>query len=1038
MNDQSENAKSIFLDAIERHSPDQWAAFLDQACAGNNALKLAVEKLLRAQLEIGSFHEEPRQSETLDEPMRDGPGTVIGTYKLLELIGEGGFGIVFMAEQMRPIRRKVALKILKPGMDTRQVVARFEAERQALALMDHANIAHVFDGGETESGRPYFVMELVRGIAITEFCDQNHLDIRERLKLFVEVCQAVQHAHQKGVIHRDLKPSNVLVTMHDNKAVVKVIDFGIAKATGQLLTEKTLFTNFAQMIGTPMYMSPEQAQMSGLDVDTRSDIYSLGVLLYELLTGTTPFDKERLHTVGFDEIRRIIREEEPARPSTRLSTVGQAATTASANRRSDPRRLSQLFRGELDWVVMKCLEKDRGRRYETVTALADDVERYLRNETVTARPPTAAYRFRKFAGRHKAGLATATVTGTALIVGAAVATWQAWRAIDAENQTRAQLLEKNKQFERAEANFLKTLEAVDQLLTEVGQRDLASIPHLEQVRRRLLEKALKFFEEFLSDRGNNPDVRFEAGIAYCRVGDIRRLLGQQGPAEEACTRAIKLLSELRDTDPERTRFRFELARAYSSRAALFGSVGRRHDAEQDYGQSHSLLSTLAVEDPDRPEFRAELGMACSRWGMLLQTGGSRQQAEPLLREGVQQLNEVVARVPDRSDFLKTLAKSNGNLANLLSDSGRRDEAEQAYRRQFEIVANAQQRFSDDVEFRLVDVLNHMNYGRFLWRSGRLGNAESEFRTAADLGDRLVADFPAIPEYRLQVAGVFGNWGGMLVSTGRASAAEPFLKQAVARFEKLADDFPNAPKYHSGAGGALNNLAMLLWHTLKRPAEARVLLEKALQHQQMAHAIDPRDRIYREYLRNHAGNLALILKGLHAPADEVDAAFERAIDLSRALAADYPEIPDCQSDLGSDLSNLAVLWRERGQFERAASLASEAIAQQRAALKLYPSHPQYLGFLSAALLLQAEILGALDRPEAEAAYRGLVATATDLATVSTSKSAALLELAKTETALADWLERHGNELEAGALREQARRHEKEAAAAAGAAPAKKKQ
>jgi serine/threonine protein kinase len=263
------------------------------------------------------------------------PGTVIGPYKLLEQIGEGGFGIVFMAEQQHPVRRKVALKVVKPGMDTRQVIARFEAERQALALMDHANIAHVFDGGETASGRPYFVMELVRGIPITDFCDQDHLPIRERLDLFVAVCQAVQHAHQKGIIHRDLKPSNVLVTLHDDKAVVKVIDFGIAKATGQQLTEKTLFTNFAQMIGTPLYMSPEQARMSGLDIDTRSDIYALGVLLYELLTGTTPFDKERLRTAAYEEMLRIIREAEPAKPSTRISTLGLAATPVSANRQSD-------------------------------------------------------------------------------------------------------------------------------------------------------------------------------------------------------------------------------------------------------------------------------------------------------------------------------------------------------------------------------------------------------------------------------------------------------------------------------------------------------------------------------------------------------------------------------------------------------------------------------------------------------------------------------------------------------------------------------
>ena len=292
-----------------------------------HGLRSQVEQLLAAHKEPRKFMQRPAPAVVmgLDERRRiaEGPGTVIGAYKLLEQIGEGGFGVVFMAEQTRPVFRRVALKVLKPGMDTRQVIARFEAERQALALMDHPNIAHVFDGGETASGRPYFVMELVRGVPITQYCDENSLPVRERLQLFVDVCQAVQHAHQKGIIHRDLKPSNVLVTLHDDKAVVKVIDFGIAKATGQQLTEKTLFTNFAQMIGTPLYMSPEQAQMSGLDVDTRSDIYSLGVLLYELLTGTTPFDKERLKTAAYDEIRRIIGEEEPPKPSTRIEHAGK-------------------------------------------------------------------------------------------------------------------------------------------------------------------------------------------------------------------------------------------------------------------------------------------------------------------------------------------------------------------------------------------------------------------------------------------------------------------------------------------------------------------------------------------------------------------------------------------------------------------------------------------------------------------------------------------------------------------------------------------
>src|SRR5262249_10418103 len=292
-----------------------------------------VEKLLEVRTQAEDYLESPpgALTATVNEPITERPGTVIGPYKLMEQIGEGGMGLVFVAEQQQPVRRKVALKVIKPGMDTRQVIARFEAERQALALMDHPNIAKVHDGGTTGSGRPYFVMELVKGVPITEYCDQSQVSIRERLELFVSVCQAVQHAHQKGIIHRDLKPSNVLVMSHDGTPVVKVIDFGVAKAIGQQLTDKTIYTQFSQMLGTPLYMYPEQAGQSGLDVDTRSDIYALGVLLYELLTGTTPFEKERLRTVGFDEMRRIIREEEPPKPSTRMSTLGQAASTVGAN-----------------------------------------------------------------------------------------------------------------------------------------------------------------------------------------------------------------------------------------------------------------------------------------------------------------------------------------------------------------------------------------------------------------------------------------------------------------------------------------------------------------------------------------------------------------------------------------------------------------------------------------------------------------------------------------------------------------------------------
>ena len=401
-------ARAIFMAALDKTEPAERAAYLAQACGSDDALRQRVEVLLQANDDPGSFLKPPVNVVAMvDEPFSEQPGTVIGPYKLLEQIGEGGFGVVFLAEQTQPVRRKIALKILKPGMDTHQVVARFEAERQALAIMDHPNIAKVFDGGTTPSARPYFVMEFVKGVPITDFCDQNHLTPRQRLEMFLPVCQAVQHAHQKGIIHRDLKPSNVLVSRHDTTPIVKVIDFGVAKAFGQTLTDKTIFTGITQMIGTPLYMSPEQAGMSDLDVDTRSDIYSLGVLLYELLTGTTPFDKERFGKAGYDEVRRIIREEEPAKPSTRISTLGPAAATISMQRRSDPRRLRQLFRGELDWIVMKALEKDRNRRYETASAFAADVDRYLKDEPVAACPPSAVYWLRKFSRRNKAALSLA-------------------------------------------------------------------------------------------------------------------------------------------------------------------------------------------------------------------------------------------------------------------------------------------------------------------------------------------------------------------------------------------------------------------------------------------------------------------------------------------------------------------------------------------------------------------------------------------------------------------------------------------------------
>jgi eukaryotic-like serine/threonine-protein kinase len=431
-----QKARELFLHAVGKLPTEQWDGYVGQACGGDAALEQQVGHLLQVHREAGSFLDRPAAAvgatgaftpapgeEAAAVPLRERPGTVIGPYKLLQQIGEGGMGTVFLAEQTHPVQRKVALKVIKAGMDSRQVIARFEAERQALAMMDHVNIARVLDAGATESGRPYFVMELVHGMPITKYCDDNRLTPRERLELFVPVCQAIQHAHQKGIIHRDVKPSNVMVTLYDGQPVPKVIDFGVAKATEQKLTERTLFTQYGAMVGTLEYMSPEQAEMSALGVDTRSDIYSLGVLLYELLTGNTPLTHKRMKEAAYAEILRMIKEEEPPRPSTRLTDSGEALASISAQRHMEPAKLTKLVRGELDWIVMKALEKDRTRRYETANGFAADVQRYLADEPVLACPPSAGYRLRKFARRNKAGLATATALGLAVLVAVGSLGW---------------------------------------------------------------------------------------------------------------------------------------------------------------------------------------------------------------------------------------------------------------------------------------------------------------------------------------------------------------------------------------------------------------------------------------------------------------------------------------------------------------------------------------------------------------------------------------------------------------------------------------
>ena len=540
MTELNEREEGIFNEAKNYSDPEKRSAYLQLACHGDVSLQQRLERLLEAAGRATDFFQVPASADEdtvagVGVPLSEGPGTVIGRYKILQQIGEGGMGAVFMAEQTEPVVRKVALKIIKLGMDTRQVVARFEAERQALAMMDHPNIARVLDAGSTESGRPYFVMELVKGVPITDYCDKNKLSTEERLKLFMPVCHAIQHAHQKGIIHRDIKPANVMVTLHDGHPVPKVIDFGIAKATNQKLTEKTLFTNYAQMIGTPAYMSPEQAELSGLDVDTRTDVYSLGVLLYELLTGTTPFPAKELMSMGYGEMQRVIAETEPPKPSTRLSTMGHEQLTAVAqNRCMDVSAVGKVFSGDLDWIVMKALEKDRTHRYETVNGLVADVKRHLDDEPVTAAAPTFSYQLRKFYRRNRSYLQIAASVVVLLLISVFFSSWQAVLAkraqayAEAESERASGASEDaRREKENAEAKREEAERATKALRRELYLADMSRIASAYEANNReeMQHLLVKHIPATGEDDLRGLEWRMWMGAAHREVDTLSPFLG---------------------------------------------------------------------------------------------------------------------------------------------------------------------------------------------------------------------------------------------------------------------------------------------------------------------------------------------------------------------------------------------------------------------------------------------------------------------------------------------------------------------------------
>jgi serine/threonine protein kinase/tetratricopeptide (TPR) repeat protein len=756
--------KEIFFQAIEIATPHERALFLNDACGDDSRLRRRVESLLAQHFEPNSFMQEPAvevaPATLLHVPLSEGPGTIIGRYKLLEKIGEGGFGVVYVAEQKEPVKRRIALKIIKLGMDTEQVVARFEAERQALALMDHPNIAKVLDAGATETGRPYFVMELVRGVPITQYCDENNLPTLDRLQLFIAVCHAIQHAHQKGIIHRDIKPSNILVTLHDGVPVPKVIDFGIAKATQTELTNKTIYTQFQQFIGTPAYISPEQAEMSGLDIDTRCDIYSLGVLLYELLTGKTPFDAKELVQAGLDEMRRTIREKEPLRPSTRLSGFTPEELTATAKRRSgDAPKLIHALRGDLDWIVMKCLEKDRTRRYETAVGIAADLKRYLQNEPVNARPPSNLYRIQKFVRRHKRGAIAAAAVALALVLGLGLATFAFLRERDARLEQLA--TEKERKAETVRADAVGAF--MGQLLTTTAP-ELLQQGHQRPV-RKLLEAADGFASKALSE-APLAELQLRGMMAPLYLSEGPSLLDAKSSYEQT-QRMTELLSRVPDDKLPTPR---DVYRLNAASADLWAN-----DHDRGLAKLEALKDEFRGRTPPANDFVA--------WCLAIEGNWYFWKSEAAIAK--EKLEEALRLMPaDSPPILYYFVRA--YLAAALTDLGKLTEAEQVAREALLPTANV----TPDLAHAHAGTLSLL--AGILCQQNRFNDAESLL-----LEQKRVLSANGCPPRDLLL--IDKTLGGVCARSGNTAKALPLLMSVATNNLATSSDCAEAACVAIGAG-----------------------------------------------------------------------------------------------------------------------------------------------------------------------------------------------------------------------------------------------
>jgi serine/threonine protein kinase/tetratricopeptide (TPR) repeat protein len=998
--------ESLYFAALEKPAAER-AAFLDAACGGDADLRARVERLLAALPRIGGFLgaspapadrpaaagaiddnaggvertarqvlDRPAASGTIDDPA-DGTGTIIaGRYKLLQQVGEGGMGTVWMAEQTEPVKRRVAVKLIRVERgQSKTILSRFEAERQAIALMDHPHIARLLDAGEAPPAqvggapRPFFVMELVKGVPLTDFCDTHKLGIPERLRLFMQVCAAVQHAHQKGVIHRDLKPSNVLVESHDGKPVPKIIDFGLAKATGLQLSEHTLFTVIGTVMGTPLYMAPEQASASAIDVDTRTDIYALGIILYELLTGTTPITRDTMKKAALDEMLKLIREQEAPTPSSRLSSA-QSAPSVAANRQTEPAKLGRFVKGELDWIVLKALAKERDRRYETANGFARDIERFLNHEPVAAGPPTTAYRLRKFVRRNRGPVTAAGLVLLTLLGGVA---GTVWGLIQAERQR--QLAQANERLAVAERDAKdaalkaeqqareQAFAALRSMTADVVERKFAQGTVLTEDDRAFLRGVIAQYDAFAAIKGEDPDSRATRAEGRFRVGVIRYRLGQVKEAEADYDQALSIYMQLAADLPTNAEFRHQLARSHSNRGSLLRSTGRLPEAEKDYDQAVSIQKQLAAEFPNRPEFRQQLAISHSNRGILLRDTGRSKEAEQDYDEALRIRRQLAADFPSRPMFRQELAMSHNNRGALRRATGRMAEAEQDYDEAVRIRRQLAADFPNEPDYRRDLAVGHNNRGILRRDTGRIPEAEQDYERALRIRKQLVADFPARYEFRQELA-ISHNNRGLLLSdyTRRFKEAEQDYGEALGIQMQLAVDFPSRPEFRQDLARTHHNRGLLLGATGRLP-EAGKDFDEALAIYKQVVAEFPSRLEFRQELANGYHSRASFLNTAGRPR-EAEKDLEEARSIQKQMVADFPDQPDLRNEFAGTCSNLAFLFRQRGDWVAAKPLLMEGRPHHLAALRANPRDPTYRRYYRNHLnVLTAVHAGLLEREDA---------------------------------------------------------------------------